>query len=158
MKFLSTLAASALLVMGMAAGAQAGDRAGIKVGTLTCFAEKNVGLVLGSSRDVDCAYRGLDGREDLYTGQINRIGLDLGVTAGQTIVWVVFAAGEDPGNIAGTYVGGSAEASFILGANVNALYGGFEKSYALQPISAGGQVGANVALGVTSMKLIPVSE
>lgn len=157
MKFLSTLAASALLALGLTAGAQAGE-AGLKVGTLTCFAEKNVGLVFGSSRDVDCAYRGLDGREDLYTGEINRLGIDLGVTGAQTIVWVVFAAGEDPGDLSGTYIGGSAEATFVLGANVNALYGGFKKSFALQPVSVGGQAGLNVALTATSMTLVPVSQ
>ena len=159
MKFLSTLAVSALLAMGMASGASAGEGSKyLKAGTLTCFADKNIGLLVGSHRNVDCAYRGLDGAEDLYTGEINRLGLDLGITGAQTIVWVVFAAGEDAGNLSGTYVGGSAEASFLLGANVNALFGGFRDSYALQPISAGGQAGLNVALGLASMTLEPVNE
>ena len=155
MKFLSTLAATAFLAVGLSS-AQAADK--IKIGTLTCFTDASIGLVVGSQKSADCAFRATDGREDLYTADISRIGLDLGITAGQTIVWVVFAAGSDAADLSGTYLGASAEASVIGGLNANALYGGFKKSYALQPFSGGAQTGINVALTATALTLTSVSQ
>jgi hypothetical protein len=55
--------------------------------------------------------------------------------------------------LAGTYVGGSAEATVVAGVGANALVGGSNRSVALQPLSVSGQVGLNIAAGVAGLDL-----
>ncbi len=43
----------------------------------------------------------------------------------------------------------------VVGGNANALVGGSENSFALQPLSFEGQTGLNVAVGVASLELRP---
>ena len=68
---------------------------------------------------------------------------------------MVFAeqSGYVPGSLAGEYVGVSAEETVIVGLGANALVGGNENTIALQPLSIQGQVGLNLAVGVTRMVL-----
>ena len=54
----------------------------------------------------------------------------------------------------GDYVGATAEASIVAGGGANLLVGGFQRSFTLQPLSVQAQTGVNLALTVTSMKLI----
>ena len=67
---------------------------------------------------------------------------------------MVFAPGKvKKGALAGTYAGGSAEATLGIGLGANVLLGGFKKSIALQPLSLQGQEGLNIAVGISSLKL-----
>jgi hypothetical protein len=85
------------------------------------------------------------------------VGLNLGVTSGGVIVWAVFAnTNRYAGMLAGTYVGASAEASVAVGLGANVLVGGSNESVALQPLSVQGQIGFNVAAGVSDLRLHPV--
>jgi sporulation protein YlmC with PRC-barrel domain len=59
----------------------------------------------------------------------------------------------DPGALAGTYVGATAEAAWAVGMGANVLVGGSKKGVALQPIAIEGLTGANVAAGVTEVEL-----
>ncbi|HEX2760302.1 MAG TPA: DUF992 domain-containing protein, partial [Rhizomicrobium sp.] len=90
-----------------------------------------------------------------YVGTINKFGVDIGYTEGGILVWGVFAPSSDvgPGALAGTYVGGSAQATVGIGAGANALIGGLNKSIALQPLSLEGSKGLNVAAGIGSITL-----
>jgi hypothetical protein len=45
-----------------------------------------------------------------------------------------------------------------VGGNANALVGGSNNSFALQPLSFEGQTGLNVAVGVAGLELRPVEE
>ncbi|MGI9464355.1 MAG: DUF992 domain-containing protein [Aestuariivirgaceae bacterium] len=134
---------------GQAAGA------GIKVGTLTCDVSGGIGLILGSSKSVRCTYnRASDGREEFYSGSINKFGLDIGVTNEQVMAWVVFAPGAvGAGSLAGNYIGATAEATAGAGVGANALIGGFNDSITLQPVSVSAQTGLNVAAGVANLSL-----
>jgi hypothetical protein len=58
-----------------------------------------------------------------------------------------------PGDLAGTYAGVTAGAAVIVGAGANALIGGSNNTFALQPLSVEGQAGVNVTLGVASLEL-----
>jgi hypothetical protein len=60
----------------------------------------------------------------------------------------------DSGNLAGNYYGVNAEASVVTGGGANLLLGGFQRSYALQPLSVQAQTGLNVAVAVTSLELM----
>ena len=136
------------------AAVQAGG-AGIKVGTLVCDVSGGIGLILGSSKSVNCTYsRASDGREEYYTGSINKFGLDIGVTKEQVMGWVVFAPGKvGAGSLAGSYVGATAEATAGAGVGANALIGGFNRTITLQPLSLQAQTGLNIAAGVANLEL-----
>lgn len=151
MKFVKHTLAAAGLLVAASLPAQAG--AGINVGTLTCDVDAGVGYLIGSSKDVNCVYRG-NGRVEHYTGSISKLGLDLGVTGNQTIVWAVFAPGQlGKGALNGNYFGASAEATVAIGVGVNALVGGMKKSVALQPVSISGQTGLSATLAGAALHL-----
>jgi hypothetical protein len=57
------------------------------------------------------------------------------------------------GQLAGNYLGATAEASVVAGGGANLLVGGFQRSFSLQPLSVQAQTGVNLALAVTSMRL-----
>ena len=158
MKKIVTAAVAALALAGMTVAGVAADTksnsAGFKVGTLTCHFDTSVGWLIGSVKNAECFYKGLNGEEQLYTAELSRLGVDVGVTGAQTVVWAVIAPGKaQPDSLEGTYLGASAEATAIVGLNANALLGGFKKSIALQPVSIGAQTGLNVAAGVGSLRL-----
>jgi hypothetical protein len=127
---------------------------GVRVGDLTCNVASGWGFVFGSSKDLHCTFRGND-RAEHYTGSISKFGVDIGYTEGGVLVWGVFAPTSDmrKGALAGDYVGGSAQVTAGLGVGANALVGGFDKSFALQPVSVEGSKGLNVAAGIGSISL-----
>lgn len=150
------LAATAVIAAGlMAFGATTPAAAAYKLGVLQCDVAGGVGFIIGSQKSMSCTFTPNAGPPEVYTGTIRKFGLDVGVTAKTVIVWAVFAAtqGYAPGSLAGSYGGASAEASLIVGAGANALVGGSNDSIALQPLSVQGQVGVNLAVGVTSLEL-----
>ena len=149
--------AAALVFTGLAATATPADAA-VRAGVLTCRSGPSVGLILGSVRRFTCAFRpSTPGPSYAYSASVGRIGVDIGVTAGSQLAWVVFAptARLGPGDLAGTYVGGSAAIALGLGAGANALIGGSANSVALQPLSLEGQIGINVAAGAEGLTLTP---
>lgn len=126
----------------------------VQVGVLTCDVDAGVGLIFGSSKAVACEFT-REGPDESYEGSIDKLGIDVGVTGGGKIVWLVFAATDDvdEGALAGTYVGASAEASLGLGIGGNWLVGGFEDSIALQPFSVTGTIGVNWSWTFTRLTL-----
>ncbi len=137
--------------------AAAPANAAVQVGILTCRGGASVGLIVGSVRRFTCVYRPSDRAlpAQNYTAQVGRVGLDLGITLGSRLAWGVFAPTRviRPGDLAGTFVGGSASIALGMGAGANALIGGSGNSIALQPLSVEGQVGVNVALGAQGLTL-----
>jgi hypothetical protein len=129
----------------------------VRQGVLTCRTSASVGLIVGSRQRLRCQFRSETGRTQNYTGTIGRLGLDLGVTAGGVMAWVVLASTPviPPGALAGEFVGASGDISVGVGVGANLLVGGTRKSVSLQPLSVEGQVGVNLALGVARMRLTP---
>src|ERR1700738_2282771 len=86
---------------------------------------------------------------------LHKFGLDIGITEQSVLGWGVLApTGRiGPGDLAGTYAGVTAGAAVIVGAGANALIGGSNNTFALQPLSVEGQAGVNVTLGVASLEL-----
>lgn len=150
--------ASAALVAGgliLAAPSQAAP-AGVKVGVLTCKVEPGWSFIVGSSKPLFCEYSPTKGRRpEAYVGDIQKAGVDIGYTSGATMIWAVIAPTSDVGKDAleGEYVGASAGATVGVGAGVNVLVGGFDKSITLQPVSVEGSTGLNLAVGVAALKL-----
>ena len=130
-----------------------GPEGRVRLGSLNCTIDGGIGLIVGSSKTVNCTFKGPDGTET-YAGRINKLGLDIGVTGKQYLRWVVFAPGDgSDASLAGRYAGVSAAGSLGVGFGANALVGGSKKQVVLQPISVQGGTGLNVALGVASLNL-----
>ena len=164
MKTLPTIITAALLAAGSVAPSLAQTETvkdpdeieGQRLGVLECTIEGGWGMLLGSSKEVNCAFKRNDGTVDIYTGSLDKIGLDIGKTERAYMTWLVFTTvANEPGQNAleGTYVGVSAGASLGIGLGVNALVGGTKDQIGLQPISVEGVEGVNLAVGLASLKL-----
>jgi hypothetical protein len=127
-------------------------------GMLTCRTSASVGLIVGSTQRLACQFRSNSGWTQNYVGRINRIGLDIGITAGGVMAWAVLGSSSavKPGALTGRFVGASGEISVGIGAGANLLVGGNAQSISLQPLSVEGQIGLNVALGAAGLTLTPV--
>ena len=128
----------------------------IKSGILDCDVSAGVGLIFTEKQTMNCKFTPLGGGPvDHYTGSIDEVGLSIGATEGGILVWSVMSAqqGVPVGALAGTYKGISADASVGVGLGENILMGGNNSAFMLQPSSYEGQVGLNVAAGVTTVTL-----
>jgi hypothetical protein len=151
--FRTFITAAALVLAALSGSAQAQER--VQAGQLTCDVSAGIGLIIGSQRNVSCTFTpSTPGPIEYYTGTISKLGIDLGVTTGGVMVWLVWSPTNRPvGGLTGNYVGASAEASVVAGLGANALIGGSNRSVALQPLSVQGQVGLNIAAGVAGLEL-----
>jgi hypothetical protein len=126
----------------------------VQVGSLECSLSSSIGLLVASQRNVACNYKPDGGPPEAYVGTMTRVGLDVGITGGGAIIWAVFSGtNRYVGMLAGTYVGASAEMTIAAGLGANVLVGGSNRSVALQPLSVQGQVGLDLAVGVSSLEL-----
>ena len=144
-----------LLLIGNPAHAQGSTT---RQGMLTCRTSASLGLIVGSTQRLACQFKGDTGWTQDYIGRINRIGLDIGFTAGGVMAWGVLGSTGvvRPGSLTGRFVGASGEISVGVGVGANVLVGGTAQGISLQPLSVEGQVGLNLALGVAGLTLTPV--
>src|SRR5260370_40301887 len=150
------MAAAVVAVGALALGTPApAQQAGVAVGTLTCNVSRGWGFILGSSRELNCAYSPRPGVTEYYSGHIQKLGVGIGYGSNAVMVSSVIAPTSDlaPSALAGTYVGATASASVGVGVGANVLVGGFEKSVTLQPVSIEGNEGLNVAGGIGAINL-----
>jgi hypothetical protein len=127
----------------------------VRTGGLTCNTGPRVGLVVGSRQNLQCVFLSNSGTQYVYTGRISRIGLDVGVTGGGRLFWAVFAPTSrvHRSSLVGTYVGASGNAALGVGLGANVLIGGSHRTISLQPLSVEGQLGVNLAVGVSRLTL-----
>jgi hypothetical protein len=144
-------------LLGLMATASAQEKKGVKVGALKCNEASGWGLVFGSSHDLKCIFSPAEkgAKSTRYTGVIKKYGVDIGYQAHAVLLWAVASTTPklEPGALAGTYVGATAEAGWAVGLGANVLVGGSKKGVALQPVSIEGLEGANVAAGVVEVEL-----
>ena len=145
------------LVLGlMLAGTPAYSQGGsIRYGTLTCKTSASIGLSMSYRQRLRCQLKADNGKIQNYTGTIGRLGLDVGVTAGEVMGWAVWTstANIPSGALTGDFVGASGDAFLGAGVGANVLVGGTRKSISLQPLSVEGQVGVNLALGIAKINI-----
>jgi hypothetical protein len=155
MRTLAT-AAAATIALSMAPAIAQADT-GTKIGTLTCDVSSGIGLFVVEKQTMTCQYKPLQGDATAsYTGKIETYGITLGGVDKGHLVWgVVTQTSNAPpsGALAGKYVGASADAAFGAGLGANVLVGGSDQAFALQPVSVEGEIGINVAAGVTELTL-----
>lgn len=153
MRRYATLAVATAAAAMIAAAAVAQER--VQAGTLTCDISGGIGFIIGSQRTLNCSFTpSLPGPVEFYAGSLTKVGVNLGVTTGGVMVWVVYAPTSRPaGALAGSYGGATAEATVIAGVGANVLVGGSNRTVTLQPVSVQGQSGFNVAAGVAGIDL-----
>jgi hypothetical protein len=147
---LFAIASAVVPVAGMAHGAEQN-----KVGILACDISAGIGLIITSKKNLTCMFTpARTGPREIYTGSVNKFGVDLGATAGGEMIWAVYTINSKPfGALAGHYGGTSAEVTVGVGLGANVLVGGSNRTVTLQPVSVQGQAGLNVAAGVTELEL-----
>jgi uncharacterized protein DUF992 len=153
---MSKLGLTALALALLSTSASVASAQQTKVGLLTCNTSERIGLIVGSTQKLSCIFTPDSGPvPEHYLGTINRIGPDIGATAGGVMTWAVLAptAGWLRGALAGEYVGASGNAAVVVGVGANVLVGGSNRSIALQPLSVEGQAGLNLAVGVSGLTL-----
>jgi hypothetical protein len=125
-----------------------------QVGTLSCDVSQGIGLFVVQKQKLSCVFTQDSGAEN-YSGSIDQFGVELGGVEAGHLIWGVIAAtkGVPAGALAGQYTGVGANASFGVGAGANVLVGGTGRAFSLQPVSVQGQVGVNIAGGVTTVTL-----
>ncbi len=156
---LRVLSAAALLAALPATPLLAQNQNRMGIGTLRCDVSAGVGLIVGSTRQLDCVLDPLKGPDQRYLGTVRHAGLDVGVTGGGVMVWTVLSSNAQPRfPLTGRYVGAQASGSVGVGLGANALVGGNDSSIALQPVSVQAQTGVNIAVGVAEITLEPVVE
>jgi len=158
-KILATLGFAATAALGVqAAPAAAQSAPSVRVGTLQCDVSGGVGMIIGSTRSLDCIFDPVGGPNERYVGVVRHSGLDVGITGGAVMVWTVLSSSSQARfPLSGVYVGAQASGSVGVGLGANALLGGSNRNFALQPISAQAQTGLNIAVGVAELTLEPVS-
>jgi hypothetical protein len=152
-KFSIALLAAATALAATAASAQTGS----KIGALTCDVSAGVGMIIMQKQTMVCTFTpDKAGPIDRYTGKIDEYGVALGEVNAGRLVWAVVAAssGLPHGALAGTYAGVGADASAGAGVGANVLVGGSGRAFSLQPLSVEGEVGINIAAGVTTVTLV----
>jgi len=152
--YASSGAVLAAALAAFAGSAQAQDSTGV----LRCDVSGGIGLVFGSSRELQCTYTGNDGRTQYYNGEIKKFGIDIGFTKSGVIIWGVLAPNVNmaPGALSGTYAGVSAQAAAVRGVGANALVS--TNKIMLNPLSVEGVKGVNIAAGVTGLNLDYVAD
>lgn len=152
------LAAAAAIPLALVAGtAQAATK---EIGTLDCRVSGGVGFIVGSTKDLNCRFDpmvpGLEAQE--YTGRVDRIGLDVGVTGPSQVQFkVVTDESMMPSMdaLSGSYSGVGASAAAGVGLGADALVADDNPMIGLQPLAVSGQTGVNLAAGIQSFSLQP---
>jgi hypothetical protein len=137
---------------------QAPAQTATQVGTLACDVSAGVGFILVQKQTLRCLFTPLNGGPtEPYLGRIDEFGVALGAVGQGHLVWGVIApaSGVPRGALSGTYTGVGAEATAGVGLGANVLVGGTGRAFSLQPVSVEGQVGLNIAGGVTTVTLLP---
>jgi hypothetical protein len=147
--------AAALLALGVATPAAAQSR--VQVGNLECHGGGSMSFIVGSVNQFECVFHPAAGHSQRYIATIRRFGVDVGVSGQTVLQWLVFAPSRHVGYgaLAGSYVGPSGSAAVGIGVSANALAGGSNNAFGLQPLSVGGGAGLNVAAGIADLELTP---
>jgi hypothetical protein len=147
--------ALAAFLMSAAFGVPAKAESTARAGVLTCSVEGGASFIFGSTRNMRCVFENSAGEKERYIGEINKFGVDIGVTGSTVLVWTVFAPSIEISGKAleGSYVGVSANASAGVGGGANLLVGGNRNTISLQPLSAQAQTGVNAALAIAELEL-----
>jgi hypothetical protein len=112
---------------------------------------------LASRKSLDCVFLSKDGQQSAqYTGNITKIGIDVGYTRAVHAIWRVYSLGSDRGpyDLSGRYVG--EQTSVAGGANQaggNWIYGGPSAEIGMFSSGITRDAAYNLATGIAEMTL-----
>jgi hypothetical protein len=154
MRFCATIGFAAALAASIST---AHAQSAVETGMLDCRGRSTT-YILTSVTQLNCVYSSSISRPQAYAATLRLVGVDVSFNQSTHLRWHVFAPTHriGPGDLAGHYVGGSANATVVLGVGANALFGGSNNTVALQPVNLQGQVGFGAAAGVSALDLVPV--
>ena len=127
-----------------------------QAGMLSCKLNPSVGFVIFGHQSMECRFvPSAPLPPQIYEGALNTVGIDIGVVGTGGLAWAVLAptSGVPAGALAGTYVGASGDVALGVGVGANVLFGGSNRSFALQPLSVQGSVALEVTLGLSALQL-----
>jgi hypothetical protein len=130
----------------------------VQAGHLDCRSAGGATFVVGAVVNYRCMFfPAYGGRPHRYYATMRRLGVDVGFNNGVGLGWSVLASTRyiGRGDLAGGYGGVQANASLGVGAGANALIGGSNNSFTLQPFSGQAQSGVNASAGVAALTLVP---
>jgi Protein of unknown function (DUF992) len=151
---LAVAVAAVLVSLPLSAG-QA-TQPGMQVGMLTCQMTPRSGLTVESVQSVRCHFIPDGGYpQQAYIGEIDTVGPDVGITTGGVLAWDVLAStgGSPAGDLVGVYVGANSDISVGVGVDANVLFGGSNRTIALQPLALEGEIEVALGKGLSSLKL-----
>jgi len=159
-KILSTIAVAAVMAV---SAPTALAQSGMKLGVIECnvVPGSRVNLLVRSTADVMCDFKGAGGTTEKYKGETGiAFGLDLSFKNNSTIRFAVFAASSDvqpsAEALAGKYVGGEVTAAAGVGLGAKALVGGGNKNISLHPLAVETGTGLGVSGGIGYLYLEPL--
>jgi hypothetical protein len=150
------IAAAVAFALLSPASSRAQEPPGTQVGMLTCQMAPRIGFIVGSVQSMRCYFIPDGGYpQQAYIGEIDTVGLDVGITTGGVLVWDVLAStgGSPAGGLAGVYVGANGDISVGVAVGANVLFEGSNRTVALQPFALEGEIDVALGLGVSSLKL-----
>ena len=128
---------------------------GVKIGTLTINAIEGTGhnLLIHSSVNVNATFTDQAGKTEHYIGEMGvGFGIDISIKTSETLEYLVFSPSSayKTGSYAlqGKYFGSKASVAVGVGASVQILLGGLDKSFSLQPLAIGGTKGGGASAGL----------
>lgn len=130
----------------------------VSAGLLECRGAFATGYGFGSTRKVQCEFRPSIGMNHYYSGTLDRVGLDFGVSDQGSMLWAVLATSPslDPGALAGTYVGLSTGFALGPGFSANMLAAqDAGRQVTLQPLSISADSGLSLSFAGATLKLEP---
>src|SRR5690242_9323737 len=107
MRRLQSFLSLAAAVLAASTGSSFAQSGRTQVGVLECRGGPNIGMVVGSVTNLGCVFRSQGRPDDLYTAQITKVGLDLGITEQTVLSWAVFSPTVQlgMGDLSGNYAG-----------------------------------------------------
>ena len=153
---LKAWALSTVLLAAISSQAAGQAQTWTQAGILSCKLNPSVGFVIFGHQSMECRFvPSAPLPPQIYEGALNTVGIDIGVVGTGGLAWAVLAptAGVPAGALAGTYVGASGDVALGVGVGANVLFGGSNRSFALQPLSVEGSVALDVTLGLSALQL-----
>ena len=125
----------------------------VRKGTLTCNLEASRAIT--QSKVISCTFAPFTGAAETYPGSLRKVGIAVGRIGAGTIVWAVLSSVGPPGrgDVGGSYFHATADEAKAVGVGPHVLIGGAHRWFALQPLSASGEIGLDYAQNVTGIVL-----
>lgn len=128
----------------------------MSAGLLECRSDFATGYGFGSTRQVRCEFRPSMGTNHYYSGTLDRVGLDFGVSDQASMLWAVLATSQqvEPGALTGKYVGLSTGFALGPGFSANMLASqDATRQVTLQPLSISSDSGLSVSFAGAMLTL-----